>query len=97
MLLRVCTAAMNWKNPIHRSPIHRKWIKALDLVDGEQHGKILHLSSRVHPRNGCFRVAVPNLSLSEVDWDDDNDRVPDEVRKEFPILGEELKASLNTL
>jgi hypothetical protein len=38
-------------------------------------------------------VAVPNLS--EVDWDDDNDRVPDEARKGFPEVGEELKASLS--
>ena len=30
-------------------------------------------------------VAVPNLS--EVDWDNDNDRVPDEVRKGFPEIG----------
>jgi hypothetical protein len=42
-------------------------------------------------------VAVPNLSLSERDWDDDNDRVSDEVRKEFQEVGEEFKASLNTL
>jgi hypothetical protein len=38
-------------------------------------------------------VAVPNLS--EVDWDVDNDRVPDEVRKGFPAVGEELKASFS--
>ena len=38
-------------------------------------------------------VAVPNLS--EVDWDDDKDRVPDEVRKGFPEVGEELKASFS--
>jgi hypothetical protein len=38
-------------------------------------------------------VAVPNLS--EVDWDNDNDRVPDEVRKGFPEVGEELKASFS--
>jgi hypothetical protein len=38
-------------------------------------------------------VAVPNLS--EVDWDIDNDRVPDEVRKGYPEVGEELKASLS--
>ena len=38
-------------------------------------------------------VAVPNLS--EVDWDNDNDRVPDEVRKRFPAVGEELKASFS--
>jgi hypothetical protein len=30
-------------------------------------------------------VAVPNLS--EVDWDDDKDRVPDEVRKGFQRSG----------
>jgi hypothetical protein len=35
------------------------------------------------------------LNLSEVDWDDDNDRVPDEVRKGFPEVGEELKASFS--
>jgi hypothetical protein len=38
-------------------------------------------------------VAVPNLC--EVDWDNDNDRVPDEVRKGFPEVGEELKASFS--
>jgi hypothetical protein len=38
-------------------------------------------------------VAVPNLS--EVDWDDDNDRVPDEVRKGFSEVWEELKASFS--
>ena len=38
-------------------------------------------------------LAVPNLS--EVDWDDDKDRVPDEVRKGFPEVGEELKASFS--
>jgi hypothetical protein len=38
-------------------------------------------------------VAVPNLS--EVDWDDDDDRVSDEVRKGFPEVGEELKASFS--
>jgi hypothetical protein len=38
-------------------------------------------------------VAVPNLS--EVDWDDNKDRVPDEVRKGFPEVGEELKASFS--
>jgi hypothetical protein len=37
--------------------------------------------------------AVPNIS--EVDWDNDNDRVPDEVRKGFPKVGEELKASFS--
>jgi hypothetical protein len=50
--LRVCAAAMS---RIHRSPIHQKWVKALELVDAEQHCKILHLSSQIHPRNGCFR------------------------------------------
>ena len=35
-------------------------------------------------------VSFPNLS--EVDWDDNNDRVPDEVRKGFQDIGEELKA-----
>jgi hypothetical protein len=39
------------------------------------------------------KVAVPNLS--EVDWDDDNDRVPDEVHKGFSEVGEELKASFS--
>jgi hypothetical protein len=38
-------------------------------------------------------VAVPNLS--EVDWDDDKDRVPDKVRKGFPEVGEEIKASFS--
>jgi hypothetical protein len=38
-------------------------------------------------------VAVPNSS--EVDWDDDKDRVPDKVRKGFPEVGEELKASFS--
>jgi hypothetical protein len=85
---------------IHRSPIHRKWVKALGLVDAQaEHGKILHLSSgRIHPRKGCFlelfeTVAVPNGS--EVDWNDCNDRVQDEVHKEFPEVGEELKASIS--
>jgi hypothetical protein len=38
-------------------------------------------------------VAVPNLS--EVDWDDNKDRVPDEVRKGFPEVGEELNSSFS--
>jgi hypothetical protein len=38
-------------------------------------------------------VAVPNVS--EVDWDDVNDPVPDEVRKGFPEVGEQLKASFS--
>ena len=38
-------------------------------------------------------VAFPNLS--EVDWDDVNDPVPDEVRKGFPEVGERLKASFS--
>jgi hypothetical protein len=38
-------------------------------------------------------VAVPNLS--EVDWDDDKDRISDEVREGFPEVGEELKASFS--
>ena len=38
-------------------------------------------------------VAVPNLS--GVDWDDKNDPVPDEVRKGFPEVGEQLKASFS--
>jgi hypothetical protein len=85
---------------IHCSPIHRKWVKALGLLDAQaEHGKILHLSScRIHSRNGCFlelvkTVAVPNGS--EVDWNDGNDRVPNEVHKEFREVGEELKASIS--
>jgi hypothetical protein len=39
------------------------------------------------------KVAVPNLS--EVGWDDDNVRVPDEVRKGSPEVWEELKASFS--
>jgi hypothetical protein len=38
-------------------------------------------------------VAVSNLS--EVDWDNDKDRVQDEVRKGFPEVREELKASFS--
>jgi hypothetical protein len=38
-------------------------------------------------------VAVPNLS--EVDWDDNADQVPDVVHKGFPEVGEELKASFS--
>jgi hypothetical protein len=38
-------------------------------------------------------VSFPNLS--EVDWDDVNDPVPDEVRKGFPEVGERLKASFS--
>jgi hypothetical protein len=38
-------------------------------------------------------VAVPNAS--EVNWDDVNDPVPDEVRKGFPEVGEQLKASFS--
>ena len=38
-------------------------------------------------------VAFPNLS--EVDWDDVNDPVPDEVRKGFPEVGEQLKATFS--
>ena len=34
-------------------------------------------------------------NLSEVDWDDVNDPVPDEVRKGFPEVGERLKASFS--
>ncbi len=53
MRLRVCAAAMT--TPIHRSPIHQKWVKAQELVDAEQQGEILHPNSWIHPRNGCFR------------------------------------------
>ena len=38
-------------------------------------------------------VAFPNLS--EVDWDDVNDPVPDEVRKGFPEVGGQLKATFS--
>jgi hypothetical protein len=38
-------------------------------------------------------VAFPNVS--EVDWDHINDPVPDEVRKGFPEVGEQLKASFS--
>jgi hypothetical protein len=44
LLLRVCAAAMT-TTLIHRSPIHRKWVKAMELMDAEQHGKILHLGT----------------------------------------------------
>ena len=44
------------------SPIHQKWVKAQELVDAEQHGEILHPSSRIHPRNGCFKNA-PAMGL----------------------------------
>ena len=54
MRLRVCAAAMT-TTPIHRSNIHRKWVKAPNLVDAERHGEILHPSSRNHPMNGCLR------------------------------------------
>jgi hypothetical protein len=54
LLLRVCAAAMT-TTPIHRSPIHRNWVKAMELVDAEQQGKILHLCRRIYPRNGCFK------------------------------------------
>jgi hypothetical protein len=52
--LRVFAAAMT-TTPIHRPPIHWKWVTPPQLVDAEQHGEILHPSSRIHPRNGCFR------------------------------------------
>jgi hypothetical protein len=56
MRLRICAAAMTTiPIQIHWSPIHQKWVKALELVDAEQHGMILHLSNRINPRNGCFR------------------------------------------
>jgi hypothetical protein len=38
-------------------------------------------------------VAFPNVS--EVDWDHVKDPVPDEVRKGFPEVGEQLKASFS--
>jgi hypothetical protein len=57
LLLRVCAAAMT-TTLIHRSPIHRKWVKAMELVDAEHHGKILHLGSQIYPRSGCFKKAV---------------------------------------
>jgi hypothetical protein len=41
-------------------------------------------------------VAVLNVTyVSEVAWDNINDPVPDEVRKGFPEVGKELKASLS--
>jgi hypothetical protein len=40
-------------------------------------------------QNGCPRLLV--------DWDYINDPVPDEIRKEFPEVGEELKASFSKL
>jgi hypothetical protein len=42
-----------------------------------------------------FEGNIAVLNLSEVDWDDDNNQVPDEVRKGFPEVGEELKASFS--
>jgi hypothetical protein len=70
--------------------------KALELVEAEQHGEILHLSSWIHPRNRCFREMLHFLpNLSEVDWDDVNDPVPDKVCKGFPEVGERLKASFS--
>jgi hypothetical protein len=35
------------------------------------------------------------LNVSEVDWDHVNDPAPDEVRKGFPEVGEQLKASFS--
>jgi hypothetical protein len=93
--LRVCAAAMNRTSPIHCSPIHRKWAKALEFVDADQHGKILHLSSLNHSKEWMFQgnVAVPNVS--KVDWDNVNDPVSDEVRKGFPEVGGQLKATFS--
>ena len=93
MRLRVCAAAMTTP-PIHRSNIHRKWVKAPELVDAEQHGEILHPSSRNHPRNGCFWEMF-HFIIQVEDWDIDKDPVPDEVRKGFPEVGNELKASFS--
>ena len=49
--------------------------------------------------NSCkewmFEDIVAFQNLSEVDWDDVNDPVPDEVRKGFPEVGERLKASFS--
>jgi hypothetical protein len=41
-----------------------------------------------------FEDIVAFQNLSEVDWDDVSDTVPDEVRKGFPEVRERLKASL---
>jgi hypothetical protein len=38
--LRVFATAMNRTTHIHRSPIHRKWVKALELVEEELHRHI---------------------------------------------------------
>jgi hypothetical protein len=46
LLLHVCAAAMT-TTPIHRSPFHRKWVKAMELVDVDHHGKILHLGTQL--------------------------------------------------
>jgi hypothetical protein len=44
-----------------------------------------------------FQGNIAVLNVSEMDWDDvrGNDSVPDKVRKEFPEVGEQLKASFS--
>jgi hypothetical protein len=47
----MCAAAMNRTTLIHRSPIHRQWVKALELVQAEQQGE-LHAGSSHGIKNG---------------------------------------------
>jgi hypothetical protein len=42
-----------------------------------------------------FQGNVAVLKLSEVDWDDVHDPVPDEVRKGYPEVGKQLKATFS--
>ncbi len=46
LLQRVCAAAMT-TTPIHRSPIHGKWVKSMELVDAEYVRRLPHRPS--HP------------------------------------------------
>jgi hypothetical protein len=44
-----------------------------------------------------FQGNVAVLNGCEVVWDDVNDPVPDEIRKEFPEVGEQLKTSFSKI
>jgi hypothetical protein len=76
---------MNRTTPIRRSPIHRQWVKALELVEAEQHSEILHLSILDSFKEWMFHGNVELPNASEVDWDHVNDPVQDKVRKGFPF------------
>jgi hypothetical protein len=98
LLLRVCAAARGDDEDSDSSLAHSSEM-------GQSYGTCGH---RTEQQDFAFwqpdlskewmfqgNVAVPNVS--KVVWDDVNDPVPDEVRKEFPEVREQLKTSFSKI